>query len=138
MKVVVSASGDTLDSSVDPRFGRCAYFVFVDTESLEFEAFPNDSAMASGGAGIQAAQFVANKGAGAAITGNVGPNASMTLDSAGVPVFLGATGTVRDAVEMYKGGQLQSASGASVPGHFGMNQPGSAATPGGGMGMGLE
>ena len=56
MKVMISASGDTLDSSVDPRFGRCAYFVLVDTDSLQFEAFPNDSAMASGGAGIQAAQ----------------------------------------------------------------------------------
>jgi predicted Fe-Mo cluster-binding NifX family protein len=141
MKIVVSASGNSLDSPVDPRFGRCAYFVFVDPDSLEFEPFANESAMASGGAGIQAAQFVANQGAEAVITGNVGPNASMTLNAAGMQVFLGATGTVRNAVEMYKQGQLQMASGPSVPGHFGMGQPTPGATPGpvmgGGMGRGM-
>jgi predicted Fe-Mo cluster-binding NifX family protein len=142
MKIVVSASGNALDSQIDPRFGRCAYLLFVDPDSLEFEAFANESAMASGGAGIQAAQFVANQGAEAVITGQVGPNASMTLDATGMKVFLGATGTIRNAVEMYKQGQLQPASGPSVPGHFGLGQTSSATTPGapmqgGGMGAGM-
>jgi predicted Fe-Mo cluster-binding NifX family protein len=141
MKIVVSASGKTLDAPVDPRFGRCAYFVFVDSDSFEFEAFSNESAMASGGAGIQAAQFVVNKGAGAIVTGQLGPNASMTLQASGIPVFLGAAGTVTQAVEMYRNGQLQRADGPSVAGHFGLGQAGPGAMqrsgPGGGMGRGM-
>jgi len=64
MKIVVTASGPDLDSPVDPRFGRCQYFIFVDPDSLQFEAIENENVMASGGAGIQSAQFVTNKGAG--------------------------------------------------------------------------
>jgi predicted Fe-Mo cluster-binding NifX family protein len=141
MKIVVSASGNTLDSPVDPRFGRCSYFVFVDPDSLKSEAFPNESAMAPGAAGIQAAQFVADQGAEAVITGHVGPNASRTLSAAGMPVFLGATGTVRDVVAMYKQGKLNPATGPSVPGHFGMGPTGAGVTPaavmGGGLGRGM-
>lgn len=138
MKIVVTASGPDLDSPVDPRFGRCQYFVFVDPDSLQFEAIENENVMAAGGAGIQSAQFVANKGAEAVITGNVGPNASTTLGAAGMKIFLGALGTVREAVQMFKNGQLQEASGPSVQAHFGMGGQSGAGpgAPGFGPGMG--
>jgi len=68
MKIAVSSSGKDLDSHVDPRFGRCACFVIVETDDMSFEAFDNASISLGGGAGIQAAQFVASKGAKAVIT----------------------------------------------------------------------
>ena len=90
MKIVVTASGSDLDSSIDSRFGRCQHFIFVDPDSLRFKAIRNENVMVAWGAGIQSAQFIANKGAQAVITGNVGPNASATLAAAGVRVFLGS------------------------------------------------
>jgi predicted Fe-Mo cluster-binding NifX family protein len=142
MKIVVTASGPDLDSPVDPRFGRCQYFIFVDSDSLKFEAVENENAMASGGAGIQSAQFVSQKGAEAVITGNLGPNASTALSASGMRVFLGASGTVREAIQMFKNGQLQEAFGPSVQAHSGMGQqpgigPSTGFGPGTGRGMGM-
>jgi len=133
MKIAVSSSGNDLDSQVDPRFGRCAYFVIVETDDMGFEAFENGSIAMGGGAGIQAAQFVASKGAKAVITGNVGPNAVQTLSAAGVETFVGQSGTVREAIERYTKGEINSTSTPNVADHYGM---GSGAGMGRGMGMG--
>ena len=62
MKICVTSMGDNLDSDVDPRFGRCKYFLIIDTDSMNVKSVSNDSMMASGGAGIQAAQTVAKAG----------------------------------------------------------------------------
>ena len=136
MKIAVSSSGNTLDSQIDPRFGRCAYFLIVDTDDMNFEAFDNESISLGGGAGIQAAQFVASKGAKAVLTGNVGPNAVKTLGAAGVEVFVGQNGTVGEALERYKGGDLQSTSAPNVADHHGMGGGGGGRGMGGGGGMG--
>ena len=133
MKIAVSSSGNDLDSQVDPRFGRCAYFIIVETDDMGFEAFENGSIALGGGAGIQAAQFVASKGAKAVITGNVGPNAVQTLSAAGVETFVGQSGTVREAMERYTKGEINSTSTPNVADHYGM---GSGAGMGRGMGMG--
>jgi len=133
MKIAVSSSGTDLDSQVDPRFGRCAYFIIVETDDMGFEAFENGSIALGGGAGIQAAQFVASKGAKAVITGNVGPNAVQTLSAAGVETFVGQSGTVREAMERYTKGEINSTSTPNVADHYGM---GSGAGMGRGMGMG--
>ncbi|MEA3493010.1 MAG: NifB/NifX family molybdenum-iron cluster-binding protein [Candidatus Margulisiibacteriota bacterium] len=119
MKICVTSTGDNLDANVDARFGRCPYFIIVDTDSLEFKAVSNPSAGASGGAGIQSAQLVANEGADAVLTGNVGPNASQTLASLGIKVYIGAAGTIKDVVQQFKEGKYKENSGPSVPGHFG-------------------
>jgi predicted Fe-Mo cluster-binding NifX family protein len=120
MKICITASGDSLESEVDPRFGRCAYFIIVDPGTLDFEAAPNEVAGMSGGAGIQAAQFVSEKGVEAVITGNCGPNAFRTLNAAGINVYTGASGMVKDAVERYKRGEFDSSGGPSVGAHFGI------------------
>jgi predicted Fe-Mo cluster-binding NifX family protein len=133
MKIAVSSSGNDLDSQVDPRFGRCAYFVIVETDDMGFEAFENGSIALGGGAGIQAAQFVASKGTKAVITGNVGPNAVQTLSAAGIETFVGQSGTVREAIERYAKGKINSTSTPNVADHYGM---GSGAGIGRGMGMG--
>jgi len=131
MKVCVTASGSGLDAPLDPRFGRCAYFVIVDLETMDAESIANTSASSSSGAGIQAAQTVANAGAEILITGNLGPNAAQSLAAAGVKTFLDQTGNVRDAVERYKRGELKELSSASVPPHSGMGRG-----AGGGRGAG--
>jgi len=56
MKIAISASGQILDAEVDPKFGRCKYFILADTEKMKFEAADNSSATAAGGASISAAQ----------------------------------------------------------------------------------
>lgn len=137
MKIAVSSSGNNLDSQIDPRFGRCANFIVVDTENMDFEAFDNESIALGGGAGIQAAQFVASKGAKAVLTGNVGPNAVKTLAAAGVAVFVGQMGTIREALERYKKGEIQPSGQANVVDHYGMGGGGGGrGMGGGGRGMG--
>ena len=120
MKIAASSSGNNLDSQIDPRFGRCAFFLIVETDDMNFEAFNNESISLGGGAGIQAAQFVASKGAKAILTGNVGPNAVKTLGAAGVDIFAGQNGTVKEAVERYRSGNLESTRKATVVDHYGM------------------
>jgi predicted Fe-Mo cluster-binding NifX family protein len=124
MKICVTATANSLDAQIDPRFGRCSYLVIVDSETMQFEAIPNMAADASGGAGIQAAQTIANKGVKLLITGNVGPKAFQALASAGIEVATGAFGTVRDAVEKFKRGELRKTDAPSVGGHFGMGGSG--------------
>jgi predicted Fe-Mo cluster-binding NifX family protein len=121
MKVAVSSNEKNLDAQLDPRFGRCAYFLVVNPDDMSFEAFNNESAAQGGGAGIQAAQFLASQGVEAVITGNCGPNAVQTLSAAGVELFGGQTGTVREVVEKFKNGHLKPTSEATVDSHFGMN-----------------
>lgn len=120
MKVAISASGENLDAEIDPRFGRCQYFIFVETDTMDYETIPNESMMTAGGAGIQAAQFVIDKGAKAVITGNLGPNAYYTLNSGGIKLITGVSGSVREAIEKFKKGELKEISGPSVRAHFGM------------------
>jgi predicted Fe-Mo cluster-binding NifX family protein len=127
MKVAVSATSPTLDAQVDPRFGRCQYFIIADPETMEFESLENSAATAGGGAGITTAQAIAGKGVAAVLTGNCGPNAYQVLNAAGIKVITGLSGSVREAIANYKAGKLKASSQPSVPGHFGM---------GGGTGMG--
>lgn len=107
LRIAVSAVSGSLDAQIDPRFGRCQCFIIVDSEKLDFEAVPNVSKSAPSGAGIRAAQIIADKGVKIVLTGRVGPNASQALSSAGIEVVTGVSGTVKDAVEKFKMGQLQ-------------------------------
>jgi len=106
MKIAISSMGRDLDAHIEPRFGRCVYFVIVDTDDMSFETFDNEDIALGGGAGIQAAQFVASKGANVVITGNCGPNAVRTLSAAGVEVIVDQKGTIRETIDNYKEGNL--------------------------------
>ncbi|MDH5419732.1 MAG: NifB/NifX family molybdenum-iron cluster-binding protein [Candidatus Bathyarchaeota archaeon] len=116
----MTALSGNLEAQIDPRFGRCPYFVIVDSETMEFEAVPNTASGSMSGAGIQAAQTVASKGTGVLITGNVGPNAFQALSAAGIKVVTGTFGNVREVIEKYKSGGLKETSSPTVRGHFGM------------------
>jgi len=134
MKIVVTSGGTDLDAPASPVFGRCPSYVFVDTDTMEYEAVSNPASGAMGGAGIQAAQFVIQRGVQTVITGNVGPNAFGVLTSGGVSVYVCPPGkTVRQAVEDFKQGKLELVGAANVPGHFGA---GRGLGRGGGRGMG--
>jgi len=132
MKIAISAVAPSLDAEVDPRFGRCQYFIIVDPQTMQYEALENPNIQAAGGAGISTAQMIANKGVEVVLTGNCGPNAYQTLSAAGLQVISGVAGRIRDAVEAYKAGRLQPSAQPSVAAHFGMG-----ATPGMGMGPGM-
>jgi predicted Fe-Mo cluster-binding NifX family protein len=137
MKIAVSAQGETLDAPASPVFGRCPTYLFVEFDTMAFEAVPNPAMNQGGGAGIQAAQFVAERGAQAVLSGNLGPNAFDVLEAAEIPVYLIPEGTVRQAVEAFKAGGLERMSGANVPAHAGMGGgPGMGRGMGRGMGAG--
>jgi predicted Fe-Mo cluster-binding NifX family protein len=119
MKVAISCSGDSMDAPVDPRFGRAAKFIVLDTDTGAFEVHDNAQNLnAAQGAGIQSAEAVSRLGAEAVITGHCGPKAFRTLQAAGVKVVIGAKGTVAEAVEAFKKGELKPAEAADVEGHW--------------------
>jgi predicted Fe-Mo cluster-binding NifX family protein len=121
-KICITSEGNNLDSKVDPRFGRCQYFIITDTDTLEFEAIPNPNIEAMGGAGIQSAQLVASKQVKAVLTSNVGPNAFQTLNAGGIDIYTQVSGSVKEAIEAYKSGKLKKTESPSVGSKFGMGK----------------
>jgi len=121
MRIAVTSTGESLISEVDPRFGRAAFFIVCDTDTMDFVAIENEN-VAGGAAGIGSAKRVIDEGVEAVLTGNCGPNAQRTLDAAGVKLYIGVTGTVAEAVEHFKSGTLTIAEGPNVPSHFGMDK----------------
>jgi predicted Fe-Mo cluster-binding NifX family protein len=119
MKVTISAHGDDMDSLVDPRFGRARWFIVADTESDQWSAFDNRANVnASGGAGVQAGTTVAAHGAGALITGNVGPNAQRVLAAAGIDIYQVADRvTAHEALAALRRGELRAVQAPTVSGH---------------------
>jgi len=141
MKVAITSTGSNLDSQIDPRFGRCQYFIIINPETMQFEAIQNSNLQAGSGAGIATAQMIAQKGVDTVITGNVGPNAFQTLSAGGIKIIVGASGTVKEAIELYRKGELKSTVGPSVGAHFGTGGgggqgQGQGTSMGGGQGQG--
>ena len=119
MKIAVSAREPSLESQVDPRFGRAAHFVIVDTESGEHEVIENSQNLgAAQGAGIQSAQAVIQAGAQALLTGNCGPKAFRALSAGGVAVIVGISGTVKEALDRFAKGELSPSDTPNVEGHW--------------------
>lgn len=108
MKICITAEGSTLDSKVDQRFGRCQYFIFIDTDNAQFEAVQNKNVNGVGGVGIQSAQLVAQKQAKIVLTGKVGPNAFQTLESAGIEIIPDVEGTIQAALDCFNKGELKT------------------------------
>ncbi len=134
MKVVVSSSGSGLDAEVSPIFGRCPYFVLVDTDTNDAKTIVNPAISASGGAGVQSSQMMIREGAEAAIGMNVGPNAAQVFMASGIPVYQAQPGTVRQAVEALLAGTLPQIGAATVGKDYGKS---GARGMGSGRGMGM-
>jgi predicted Fe-Mo cluster-binding NifX family protein len=142
MKVAISANGKNLASSIDERFGRCRYFIIVETDDLSYDVLENTNADLSTSAGIQSASLVASKGVEAVITGNCGPKAMQVFAATTIKVIIGQHGIIEDIVEKFKSGGLSASTRGNVPGKSGDAQTASApsfgrpGTGGGGRGMG--
>lgn len=120
MKICISLSGKTFDSLVDPRFGRCPYFLIVDLkDENKIEIVENSATKASRGAGISAAQLVADLGVEIIITGNIGPNALSVLQPVGVKIFQGVNITAKEAIAKFKKNELLEITAATGPGSRG-------------------
>jgi len=133
MRIAITASGPTLNDRVDPRFGRCSYYLFVDTETGEIESLKNPNFDLATGAGITSGQLMSQKGVKVVLTGNCGPNAMQVFDAAGIRVITGITGSASEALEKFKAGKLESESTSSSG-----QSPGTGFSRGigGGFGMG--
>lgn len=121
MNIVVTTISPSIDAEADSRFGRGAYFLVVDADTLEWQAYPNPAVTAPGGAGVQAAQFVVQRGAGAVISGDFGPNAYEALAAAGVQMFLAPAGeslTARELLARYERRELKQVTAPTGPGRY--------------------
>jgi len=108
MKICISAVGNNLDAPLDPRFGRAMFFLIVDDKGKLIKAIKNAGVQAMRGAGISAAQIVADEKVKVVITGNVGPNAYVALGSSGIKIFLASPGMkAREVLQEYQKGNLQ-------------------------------
>ena len=119
MKVAITAQGTELSSPVDPRFGRAKMFVIYDLDTDQFDVVDNQQNLtAAQGAGIQAAESVARHAVDYVLTGHCGPKAFRALDAAGVKVVAGLQGSVQEAIDKFRAGELKPAARADVQGHW--------------------
>ncbi len=130
MKVAVSAAGKDLESIIDERFGRCRYFIILETDDMSYEVIENTHADLSTSAGIQSASLVASKGVEAVITGNCGPKAMQVFAATTIEVIIGQHGMIKDVVEKFKRGDLSPSTRGNVPGVSGVAQATSASDVG--------
>lgn len=103
MKIAATSTGQDLDAAVDPRFGRCAYFALLDTESGALETTPNPFLNAAGGAGTQAAEWMLDRDIDVLLTGRCGPKAAAVLRDAGIQVVEQVAGSLREASARLRG-----------------------------------
>ena len=109
MKIAISSKEKNLDGEVDSVFGRCPYFLIVEIEDKKiqgFEAVENISAEQVGGAGISAAQTVAEKDVDAVISGNIGPRALDVLRQFNVKIYNGS-GSINEVLQKFIDGKLE-------------------------------
>ena len=119
MKIAVSAQEKSPQSPVDPRFGRAACFMIFDDAEEKWAAVDNQQNLqAAQGAGIQSAANLVNAGCDVLISGHCGPKAFAALSKAGVQVFTMRSGTVSEAVEAFRRGELEQLAVADVEGHW--------------------
>ena len=119
MKVAITAKGTNVACQIDPRFGRAAYFLIVDTETEQFDVYDNSvNAQSVSGAGVQAGKTIVDLGAAALITGNMGPKALAVLQAGDVDVYAGVSGRVQDALRTFEVGQLEPVLRPNVHGHW--------------------
>jgi predicted Fe-Mo cluster-binding NifX family protein len=145
MKICISSTGKDLESQLDPRFGRCAYFMIIQTDDMHMDVFENEYKSLGGGAGIQSAAFVHSQGVTAVLTGNCGPNAMKVFSENSIKVFTGQAGVIKNVVETFKNGELiasvtptvgEKAGMSDVAGPLPSQGQGRCMGGGGGRGMG--
>ena len=107
MKIAITSKGKTIDSDVDVHFGRCPFFLIGDPQKMNFEPVENNAREQNSGAGIKAAEIIANHDVDGIITGDIGPNAFRALNASGIKIYTGAEGSIKSALKKYKDGKLK-------------------------------
>jgi len=120
MKIGISSTGKDINSQIDPRFGRCAYFMIIQTDDMSIDVFENEYKSLGGGAGIQSATFLHSKGVKTVLTGNCGPNAMNVFSECDIQVITGQTGLIKDTIEKFKNGELKPSVNPTVNEKAGM------------------
>ena len=119
-KIAITSTGPDLTANVDPRFGRAAFFLIFNQETMDFEVIENSQNLSlPQGAGIQAGKIIIDNNVDTLITGNCGPKAFDVLQKAGIRVIVHATGAVKDVIHQYKNGELNDFTETpNVEGHW--------------------
>lgn len=116
MKVSIPCMGDRgKDEKVSSHFGRAPAFVVYDDETDEMKTVSNTSEH-MGGSG-KPPELMAEEGVDVMLTSNLGRRAVDMFDRIGIKVYCGASGTVGDAIEQWKNGELEEASKAEACDH---------------------
>ena len=122
MKIAISSSGEALDSLVDPRFGRCPFFMIAEVENKKIKnskAIKNTAMLQGGGAGITAAQIIGNEKVEVVIAISFGPRAFGVLSELDIEMYQGIQGTVEENIQQLIDGKLKKLETATGP--MGMN-----------------
>ena len=114
MKVCITAREGSLDSEMDPRFGRAQTYLIYDTETKETKVIDNESINASGGAGTAGSQLMSTEGVGAVVSGNYGPNAATGLSALGIDMYTSPVASIKSIIEKFDAGELTKVDSATV------------------------
>jgi len=115
MKIAISSHDGKSDSIFSTRFGRCEYFIFINTDTNEWTSIENPAASASSGAGSHVAQFLISNSVEATITGRYGPTAFTALEAAGIQAFEAKEGTPEELLKRFLAGDLKKVNEATGP-----------------------
>lgn len=116
---ITAVDNQGLDTKTDQRFGRANYFAVVDTANMEVRFIENTAADAASGAGVGAAQLIADQKVDVVISRNFGPKAFSGLKSANIELYSFSGGTIKDAVVAFNNGELKKINSATHSGHVG-------------------
>ena len=106
MKIAVPSKEKTLESELDERFARAAYFLVYDTEDESYEFFSPDNSQEHG-AGTKIVNELSERGIDAVISKNVGENALTALKAANIKAYIASDGNVKENIELLKSEKLQ-------------------------------
>jgi len=124
MKIGISSTADKLESQIDPRLGRCQYFLIVDTDNNDLEVIDNQKYARGCSAGVKTARQIIAQKVNAVITGKCGPKAMQEFLTAGIDVYTGQAGTVKSVIDNHQNGKLTGAARANLVLHAGMGEHG--------------
>jgi predicted Fe-Mo cluster-binding NifX family protein len=119
MKIAITATQPDLNAPFEPRFGRCAYFIVIDTQTRDWQAMSNPGAESHGGAGTLAAQSVANQGVEAVVSGKFGPNAFAVLEAAGIRAYEAQQGNAETLLDAFLAEDLKEVNAPTSRGMHG-------------------
>ena len=124
MKIAISSTGNNLESEVDARFGRCAYFLIIEVdkekkEIKDLKTIENTAKAQMGGAGITAGQIVANEKVDAIITVNLGPRAFSVFEQFKIKIYQGK-GKIKEVIQDFLDKKLKELTNANGPQHIGL------------------